>query len=146
MKIVNEIHLKYVDDLTLAEAVNLPQILIENPDRPRPDSYHARTGHALPVEKSRVYKQILKTSEYARRTDMRINYNKTKVITFNPCTSIDFMPGITFENNELELVNEIKLLGLTIKSDMKWTSNTHNMIVKANKKTMGLEEAKEFWC
>ena len=86
---------------------------------------------------------MLKTSEYA---EMRINYNKTKVITFNPCTSIDFMPGIKFENNELELVNEIKLLGLTIKSDMKWTSNTHNMIVKANKKTMGLEEAKEFWC
>ena len=144
MKIVNEIHLKYVDDLTLAEAVNLPQNLIEVLDRARPDSYHARTGHALPVEKSRVYEQILRTSEYARINDMIINFNKTKVITFNPCTSIDFMPDMQFENNDLEFVNEIKLLGLTIRSDMKWTSNTHNMIVKANKKLWILRRLKSF--
>ena len=141
---MNEIHLKYVDDLTLAEAVNLPQTLIEVLDRARPDSYHARTGHALPVEKSRVYEQILRTNEYARINDMRINFNKTKVITFNPCTSIDFMPNMQFENNDLQLVNEIKLLGLTIRSDMKWTSNTHNMIVKANKKLWILRRLKSF--
>ena len=140
MKIVNEIHLKYVDDLNLEEAVNL----IEVPDRARPDSYHARTGHALPVEKSRVYERILRTSEYARKNDMRINFNKTKGITFNPCTSIDFMSDMQFKNNDLEFVNEIKLLGLTIRSDIKWTSNTQNMIVKANKKFWILRRLKSF--
>ena len=75
---------------------------------------------------------------------MRINFNKTKVITFNPCTSIDFMPDMQFENNDLEFVNEIKLLGLTIRSDMKWTSNTQNMIVKANKKLWMLRRLKSF--
>ena len=74
---------------------------------------------------------------------MKINYNKTKVITFNPCTSLDFMPGMTFEGKNLEVVNEIKLLGLTLRSDMKWTSNTQNMIIKANKKLWILRRLKK---
>ena len=144
MKLLNEIHLKYVDDLTLAEAVNLSENHIKIPNRPRPDNFHARTGHALPPENSRVYKQILKTRDYASKNDMKINYTKTKVIKFNPCTSLDFMPGMSFEGKDLDVVNEIKLLGLTIRSDMKWTSNTHNMIIKASKKLWILRRLKRF--
>ena len=50
MKNVNQIHLKYVDDLTLAEPINLAKQLDSVPAsvRPMPDMYHARTGHVLP--------------------------------------------------------------------------------------------------
>ena len=46
MKTINEIHLKYVDDLTLAEAINLPHKLTSIPDdkRPQSDMFHSRTG------------------------------------------------------------------------------------------------------
>ena len=52
MKAANQIHLKYVDDLTMAEAINLPQQLESVPVRlrPQPDSYHARTGHVFPMK------------------------------------------------------------------------------------------------
>ena len=113
---------------------NLSEKLIKVPNRPGPDCYHARTGHALPVENSRVYRQIIRTKQYATENEMKINYNKTKLIKFNPCTSIDFMPEIIVDGNELELVDEIKILGLNLRSDLKWTSNTQNMISKANKK------------
>ena len=68
MKKVNEIHLKYVDDLTLAEAINLPKNVVSLADheRPQPDMYHARTGHALPLDNSNVHKQLMKTLKYAR--------------------------------------------------------------------------------
>ena len=86
MKTVNDIHLKYVDDLTLAEAINLPNNLVAVPDsvRARPDLYHARNGHVLPVENSHVYKELVKTIEYADRNEMKINYKKTKAMVFNP--------------------------------------------------------------
>ena len=63
MKTLNEMHLKYVDDLTLAEAINLPKSLVSVPDdvRPQPDMFHARTVHVLPLEDSNVYKQLMKT-------------------------------------------------------------------------------------
>ena len=39
MKAANQIHLKYVRDLTLAEAISLPEQLVKVPDneRPQPD-------------------------------------------------------------------------------------------------------------
>ena len=47
---------------------------------------------------------------------------------------IDFMPEISMKNNHLEVVSEIKLRGLTIRSDLKWTTNTDNSIRKANRR------------
>ena len=75
MKIANEIHLKYVDDLTLAEAINLPEKLVTVPvnQRPQPVSYHARTGHALPLKNSKVFNQLKKTEVYAKNNEMKLN-------------------------------------------------------------------------
>ena len=61
---------------------------------------------------------------------------------FNPCSSIDFMPELELDGNELKVVEEIRLLGLVISSDMKWVSNTNNMVKKANKKLWILRRLK----
>ena len=142
MKKMNEIHLKYVDDLTLAEAINLPANLVEVPDRPQPDNFHARTGHALMEGKSRVFEQLLKTQDYAEANDMIINKKKTRLMLFNPCTSKDFMPEVELNGIELEVVDELRLLGLIVRSDMKWHSNTENMVARGNKKLWMLRRLK----
>ena len=118
MKVANEIHLKYIDDLTMAEAINLPKKLESIPAdvRPRPDMFHARTGHVLPLQNSLVYKQLIETEQYAKDNSMQINLKKTKVMLFNPCTSIDFMPALKMGSQELEVVEEMRLLGLIIRS------------------------------
>ena len=51
---------------------------------------------------------------------MKINHRKT--------------PEIKLSNNPIEVVEEIKPLGLAIRSDLKWTTNTQNTITKANKR------------
>ena len=73
---------------------------------------------------------------------MKINYKKTKLMIFNPCKKIDFRPEISLGGQEIEVVNEIRLLGLTIRSDMRWCSNTKNMIIKANKRLWILRRLK----
>ena len=90
--------------MTLAESVNLAEKLVEAPDRPQPDNFHSKTGHILPLEDSAVYQQLMKTSEYARRNEMKINLKKTKLMLFNPCTSLDFMPNSELDNQDIELV------------------------------------------
>ena len=60
---------------------------------------------------------------------MKINYKKT-----NPCTSIDFQPQFVLEDNEIEVVDEMRVLGLVIRSDMKLSSNTQSMVSRDNKK------------
>ena len=134
MKQANLIHLKYVDDLTLAEAIDLPSQLVSDPDRMRPDCFHARTGHILPESKSLVSKQLSETALFAQANEMVINQKKTKAMVFNPCTSLDFMPGIRLGNHQIEVVEEIRLLGIHVTSDLRWVSNTQNLVRKANKR------------
>ena len=129
----NLLHLKYVDDLTIAEAIKLKEKLISVPmsDRPLPDSYHARTGHALPEDESEVFKQLKETERYAKENNMKVNYKKTKVILFNNCKKWDFMPELEMEGHQLELAEEMKVLGVVMRSDMKWSSNTKYIVDKA---------------
>ena len=88
MKTANVIYLKFVDDLTLAEAIDLPTQLVQIPpsERTLPDTFHGRTGHVLPPVNSKVFKQLQKVEDYANVNDMKLNYKKTKIIIFNPCT------------------------------------------------------------
>ena len=46
---INTLHLKYVDDLSIAETINLKDQLETVPldDRPQPDPFTAITGHKL---------------------------------------------------------------------------------------------------
>ena len=80
--------------------------------------------------------------EYADANEMKINYKKTKIMLFNSYTSIDFVPEVRLENHDIEVVEEIRLLGLIINSDMKWHSNTDNMVKRASKKLWILRRLK----
>ena len=41
------LHTKYVDELTLLEAIKMKEDLIPNPDRPLPDPFRTRLGLKL---------------------------------------------------------------------------------------------------
>ena len=53
VNIKNEIHLKFVDDFSVAETIKLNEDLVKVPVSQRilPDNFHARTGHILPLDK-----------------------------------------------------------------------------------------------
>ena len=107
--------------------------------------FHARTGHIMPNQgdNSRVLQQLVKTKEYADNNDMLINFNKTKAMIFNPCTSIDYQPELFLDNHEIEVVEEMRLLGVIITSDMKWAANTDHIVTRANKKLWVIRRLKK---
>ena len=129
-----KIHLKYVDDFSLAETINLKKQLIVDPSRQKPESFHNRTGHALPSINSHIYYQLLQTKQYAEDNLMKLNYDKVNLMLFNTCKTLDFNPEFTIDGHQLQLLEETRILGLIVRSDLKWVSNTQHMIRKANKK------------
>ena len=131
-KAANLLHLKYVDDMTLAESIDMKKQLVSIPEGvgPMPDTYHARTGHSLPEGNSEVFKQLIETRKYADTNSMKINYKKTKVMVFNNCKKWDFMPQFEVEGNQIEFVEEMKMLGVVMRGDMKWSSNTKYIVEK----------------
>ena len=53
------------------------------------------------------------------------------------------MPEVSLKGHEIEVVDEIRLLGLVLRSDTKWSSNTKNMILKASKRLLILRRQKK---
>ena len=101
------IHLKYIDDMTIAESINLKQKLIPNPNLnpTRPLQYHERTLQILPEGISEVQAVLDQLTAYSQEHQMKINCKKTKAILFNSSRNNDFLPKLTIENNqELEVV------------------------------------------
>ena len=139
----NQLHLKYVDDLSIAESVTLKDNVHPAPDdRQRPDPYRARTGHELIPGNSKVFKQIHEINEYASNHEMKLNLKKTKFMMFNNCKSIDFMPTFQINGHEIDLVEEIKILGVILTSDLKFSSNTEYIVGRAFKRIWMLRRLK----
>ena len=124
---IPNIHLKYVDDMTLAEAMRLKNTLIPNPDPcpVQPLAFHYRTLHTMPDGGCEMQDQLYKLLEYCEENQMMINGNKTKVMLFNTSRNYDFMPKLSLDGKtHLDVVEKFKLLGVQLRSDLKWYDNT----------------------
>ena len=132
--LIPKIHLKYVDDMTEAVAINLKHFIIPNPDTnpPRPLAYHDRTGHMAPVGyRCPLQDELDKLLQYCNKNEMVVNEKKTKVALFNTSWKYDYMPLLSVqENKNLMVVEEFKLLGIIFQTDLNWYANSQHMCEK----------------
>ena len=139
-------HFKYVDDMTLAQAINLKQTL-EHKDNnawTRPVPYHSRFELALPDGENKMQDAIYQLYAYTIENEMRINKKKTKVMIFNEANIYDVMPHIEIETGEaLEVVEEFKLLGVIMTSDLKWNMNTKHITQKGYQRLWMIRRLKQ---
>ena len=128
------IHLKFIDDMTEATAINLKNCVVPNPDPnpPRPLAYHDRTGHVLPEGfDCPVQKELDRLVLYCDQNEMQINHDKTKVMMFSNSRNYDYMPKLSVQaDTYLKVVEEHKLLGIIVQSDLRWHANTQNLCEK----------------
>ena len=145
IKEMNVIHLKYVDDLAIAEGVNMKTQLTTVPlaERPQPDTFRARTGHQLDTETSKVFSQLKQIQKYSQENKMKLNVPKTKLMLFNPCRTKDFMPEMKINNTRIELVEQARLLGVILTSNLSWSANTESIVERCNKKMWMLRRLKK---
>ena len=74
---------------------------------------------------------------------MKINEAKSKVLIFNKSRKFDFPPEFAFQNNEmLEVLEETRLLGLILTSDLRWQANTQSICTKTMSKMWLLRRMK----
>ena len=75
---------------------------------------------------------------------MKLNLKKTKLMLVNPCKVRDFMPEFHVGQARIDLVEETKLLGVIIRSDLSWASNTEYITKRANSKLWCLRRLKVY--
>ena len=143
-RIMSRMHAKYVDDLTLAEALDLKHVLnVESEENlTRPLNQHERTEHTLIPGCSQVEIQLQELEEYAHTNEMQINQKKSKLMLFNPCRMFDFQPDMELSGEKIELVKKMKLLGVVITEDLKWHENTAHITTKAYRRLWMLRRLK----
>jgi hypothetical protein len=141
-------HLKYIDDMSYMTSIDLKTKLEVNPDpNPiRPLAYHERTGHFLPQQHCEITNQMDKLTTFVNEHEMRINQDKTRIMLFNTARKWDFTPTVSLGNTNinLEVVEELKLLGIIVTSDMKWHANTAYLCEKGFNRLWMLKNLKRF--
>ena len=76
---------------------------------------------------------------------MKVNSKKTKVMLFNKSRKHDFPPEMAFSDKEkLEVVSVIKLVGVIVSSDLRWSENTNYICNKATQRLWTLRRLKRF--
>ena len=75
---------------------------------------------------------------------MKINTKKTKAMIINFTNNHQFSTRMNVNNVNIELVDEMKILGTTITSNLTWNTNTQNIIKKVNKIMLLLKKIKSF--
>ena len=126
---------KYVDDLSMLEAIKLKKTLVASPPIIGPPNFHEQPGLILPVDQSVLQHQLADLLEFTNKNLMKINYKKTKIIPFNTTKKHDFLPQLNFPGGEpLEVIYDTKLLGVTLSSDLSWSGHVDDITKRATSK------------
>ena len=75
---------------------------------------------------------------------MILNQKKTKVMLFNFTNNYQFSTRLTLQNENLEIVDRAKLLGVIISNDLKWDANTDSLVKRANMRMELLRKVASF--
>ena len=143
--IPEDMRFKFVDDLSALEKLNLIVLGLS--------SYNFRTHVAsdigidqkfLPPENFKSQETLNKIVEWTSDNKMKLNKKKTEVMIFNFTRDYQFSTRLYVEDSLLEIVNQTKLLGTIISSDLKWQSNTDMLVKKAYQRMVILHKLHSF--
>ena len=93
----------YVDNLTIAEAINIKSQIKLSDNQVLPIPYHLMTGHVLPHDDSLVCKELTNILSYSDEHEMQVITKKTKVMLFNQSRTVDIQPEIILNTVEIEM-------------------------------------------
>ena len=130
----SKLHKKsFIDDLTLLEKISLSN-LIEKERIIGPLNYHDRFNLTLPHHKSILQHQIEDLKIFTKEYHMQLNSSKTKCMPFVNSLTKDFVPQLSIQNEEcLEVIYQLKLVGLVLTSDLCWNAHVDYTVGRVNK-------------
>ena len=121
-----EYRYKFVDDLTILEKINLLIIGLAsfNCQATVPSNIPSH-NQFIPAEHLESQEYLKKIQEWTENQKMKLNKKKTKVMIFNFTSEHQFTANLRLDNEDLEVVEQAKLLGVIISNDLKWDQNNH---------------------
>ena len=138
----DELRLKWIDDITAAETINLKSCLDQIPEFIGPKNIHEQKGLSLPPRNSKIQQKLNELHDFTATCQMNINSKKTKIQPFNFSKRYDFLPQLSIENETLEVVYSTRLLGIIFSSSCKWDDHVAFLVEKAKHKIWTIRRLK----
>ena len=111
------------------------------------DGAHAAQLGSLAREANILQDEVDAVVQLSKDRNMTISKTKTKALLFNPLRIYDFSPQLSIkEGSHIEVVEEQKILGHIIRSDMKTISNTEYICKKVYRRMWLLQRLKALGC
>ena len=136
---------KFMDDATCQEVVDIRTSLCSNIDRSGPLPYHESSGKVLPPQNSLLQNEISKIKMISDQREMQLNAKKTYLFNVNFTNDHQFKPllSIPGEKEYLEVVHETKLLGYWLTTDMKPHRHIAYVLTIVNKRFWAIPKLKK---
>ena len=136
---------KFVDDKTTLEVINLLNIGIASHNiRQNIPSNIPISNLKIPAENLRTQTYMNNIESWTKEKKMKVNEKKTKNLIFNFSKNYQFSTNVKMKGEDIETIDNIKLLGTTITNDLKWNENTKILVKSANKRMQFLHRAAKF--
>ena len=123
---VNDFHLSsnkftflmYADDTTLLSTY---------------DTFYEHTDTDITSIQRNINKELLLVTTWLARNKLLINSTKTKMTIFHTQQKQITYPDVKIDNTRIEIVDDFKLLGITINKHLKWHPHVENTAIKVSK-------------
>ena len=120
---------KFVDDLSILEIVNLLTVGITSYNlKQQIPSDIPPHNQFIPAENLESQVWLDKIDKWTEDQKMMINGKKTKTMIFNFTENFKFTTRLKLKSENVEVINNIKLLGTIITDDLKWDLNTKSIV------------------
>ena len=143
--LTDEEKFKFIDDLSFLEIVNLVNIGISN--------YNFKAHVAadigvenkyLPPENILSQKYLNNIEKWTEEMEMKLNVEKSKYMIINFTDNYQINTRLRLEEKLLKQVNETRLLGVILRDDLSFKSNTNFITKKAYKRMSILHNLCQF--
>ena len=136
---------KFVDDLSTLEIINLITIGLSsfNTKNQVPSDIPTHGQYINPGNlKSQEY--LNKINDWSERHKMIISEKKTKAMIFNFTDNYKFTTRLQVKENNVEIVDKMKILGTIVNNTLSWDENCNHLIKKVNARMQLLRNIHSF--
>lgn len=123
---------KFIDDLSVLEIINLISIGLAS------YNCHNHVPSDIGIDNLYLDAKNIKSQEYltnieewTEKKQMKLNTEKTNYMIFNFSTKYQFNTRLKLEGSKLDQIHQTKLLGLVLRDDLSWKSNTDELTKRA---------------
>ena len=135
----------FVDVLSILEIVNLLTVGITSFNlKAQVPNYIATHNQYIPQENLISQEYLDSINKWTTKNKVLINQKKNKTIIFNFTNKHQFSTRLNLNGENVEIVQESKLLGTIIQNNLKWDSNTAHIVRRANARLVLLRKLSEF--